>query len=253
MSMKKIALSGLALSAMLVAAIAFFGPTPARAGDAGLTEAQVKQIVHDYIVNHPKLIMDSVNNYRFEAANEQAAEGVKKNKKELLSANSPEAGNPNGNVTVVEFFDYNCHFCKGSYPAVEALLKDDKNVRFVFKDFPILGPSSIEAAKWALAAQKQGKYFAFHTAMMYNREPITDDLLKSVAKQVGMDVDQAEKDAEAPSVMKQLEQNEELAQQLGISGTPSFVIGNKVDAGILSENQMETQIEEVRASKAGKQ
>ncbi|MDE2335713.1 MAG: DsbA family protein [Alphaproteobacteria bacterium] len=249
MSIKKIAFTGLALAAAFAC---FAALSPARAADAVLTKAQVEQIVHDYIVNNPKLIMDSVNNYRFQAASQQAEEGVKKNEKELTSSASPVAGNPKGDVTVVEFFDYNCHYCKGSFPSVQALLKDDKNVRFVFKDFPILGPSSVEAAKWALAAQKQGKYFAFHSAMMLNREPITDDLLKSVSKNVGMDVAAAEKDAESADVTNQIEKNVELAQELGISGTPSFVIGNKVDPGVLSEDEMENQITAIRAAAADK-
>ncbi len=268
MSIKKISFSGLALMALF---LAVFAGTPAQAADKALlqekakeaaqpvTQAQVEQIVHDYILKHPKLIMDSVNKYRFDLASQQAeqnaqdaAQNVKKNVKSLTGNVSPVVGNPKGDVTVVEFFDFNCHYCKGAFPTVEALLQDDKNVRLVLKDFPILGPSSIEASKWALAAQKQGKYYPFFKALMLNREPITDDVLRSIAKQVGLDVAQAEKDAQDPSITKQIEQNEQLAEELGIHGTPSFVIGNKIAPGVMPEDQLEEAVQDVRAQKDGK-
>ncbi len=269
MSIKKIAFSGLALAALLLTV--FAGMPSAQAADQALlqekakeaaqpvTQAQVEQIVHDYIVKNPKLIMDSVNNYRFQVASQQASQdaqqaekNVQKNKKALTGTDSPVAGNPKGDVTVVEFFDFNCHYCKGAFPTVEALLQDDKNVRLVLKDFPILGPSSIQASKWALAAQRQGKYYPFFKALMLNREPITDDVLRSIAKQVGLDAAQMEKDAADPAITNQIEKNEQLAEELGIHGTPSFVIGNKVEPGILSEDQLETAVQDIRALKDGK-
>lgn len=239
-----------ALSVLSLAAIACISLAPAWGADASaLTKDQVEQIVHDYIVNNPKIIMDSVDSYMKHAQETASTEGLKKNQS-LLSKDttSPEAGNPSGDVTVVEFFDYNCHFCKGAFPSLQALLDKDKKVRVVFKEFPILGPSSETAAKWALAAQKQKKYWEFHTAMMNNKEPIDDQLLEKVAKSVGMDVDKAKKDIGSPDILAQLSKNRSLANDLGISGTPAFIIGDQISRGAIPEEQMEEDIAQARAA-----
>jgi protein-disulfide isomerase len=253
MSLQKIALSVLSL-----AAVACIGLAPARAADPSpaampaLTKDQVEQIIHDYIMDNPKLIMESVDTYQrksMQAREASADADVKKNKDALTrDSSSPEAGDPAGDVTVVEFFDYNCHFCKGAFPAVQTLLEKDKKLRIVFKEFPILGPSSETAAKWALAAQKQKKYFAFHAAMMNNKEPISDSLLEKVAKSVGMDVDKAKMDLSSPDILVQLEKNRTLANELDISGTPAFVIGDDISRGAIPEDAMEQKISDLRAA-----
>ena len=148
----------------------------------------------------------------------------------------------------MEFFDYNCHFCKGALPAVQSLLEKDKNVRIVFKEFPILGPTSETAAKWALAADKQKKYFEYHKAMMNNKEPINDALLEKVAKNVGMDVDKAKAYIALPEVQLQLQKNRALASELDINGTPAFIIGDDISRGAIPEDEMEQKISAVRAA-----
>jgi len=250
MSLQKIALSAVSL-----AAIAFIGLTSAQAATAtpALTKAQVEQIVHDYIMNNPKVLMDSVAGYqqKMQADREaQAGEELKKNMSTIVKdVNSPEAGNAKGDVTVVEFFDYNCHFCKGAFPAVQGLIDKDKKVRVVFKEFPILGPSSQTAAQWALAANKQGKYFAFHAAMMNNKEQINDDLLQKVAKSVGMDIDKAKVDINSPEVATEIAKNRTLAEQLDINGTPAFIVGDQINRGAIPEDALEQEISEIRATK----
>jgi len=245
-----------ALSALSLAAVACIGLAPAWAADASapaLTKDQVEQIVHDYIVNNPKIIMDSVDSYMKRAQETQSSEGIKKNQDTLAKdTSSPSAGNPDGDVTVVEFFDYNCHFCKGAFPALQSVIAKDKKVRVVFKEFPILGPSSETAAKWALAAQKQKKYYEFHTAMMNNKEPIDDGLLERVAKSVGMDVAKAKQDITSPEILAQLSKNRTLAGELGISGTPAFIIGDQISRGAIPQESMEENIATVRAGGAEK-
>lgn len=254
MSLKKIV-----LSVAIVALVAGLGLTLAKADDkdapaaaektAGLSKADVEKIVHDYIVANPKLIMDSVDDYQQRAMTEQSTEGLKKNQETLYKdPASPEAGNPKGDVTVVEFFDYNCHFCKGAFPSIQTLLEKDKNVRVVFKELPILGQSSITAAKWALAADKQHKYYAFHSAMMENKDPISDDLLESVAKKVGMDVDKAKGYVSSSDAMVQLQKNHTLAADLGISGTPGFIIGDNISRGAIPLEDMQKMIADLRAA-----
>ncbi len=248
MSLQKIA-----LSALSIAAVACIGLVPAHADDAAapLTKAQVEQMIHDYIAANPKLIMDSVNDYQKKEMEEHATVGMKKNEGSLSKdTTSPEAGDPHGDVTVVEFFDYNCHFCKGAFPAVQGLLDKDKKVRVVFKEFPILGPSSETASKWALAAQKQGKYFEFHKAMMNNKEQINDDLLAKVAGSVGMDVKKAQTDINLPEIAAQLGKNRALAADLDINGTPAFIIGDDLSRGAIPEEVMEKKINDAREAAA---
>lgn len=274
MSLQKMTLSALSLTAVIC-----LGLTPAFAADGSLavapdhvaapvagktlrkkavheakapalTKEEIQKIVHDYIMENPQVLMQSVEDYQRKVMAERQANAsadIKKNKGILTDPNSPEAGNPHGDVTMVEFFDYNCHFCKGAFPAVQSLIQKDKNVHVVFKEFPILGPSSEEAAKWALAAQRQKKYYAFHTAMMENKEPIDESLLERVAKNVGMDVDKAKTDVASPEIMAELNKNRALAEQLDISGTPAFIIGDDISRGAIPEDTMEQKIKEIRA------
>lgn len=262
MSFQKIALSALSLAAVVgcigLAPAQAADPVPASATPAAtagqaLSKDQIEQIVHDYIVANPQLIMDSVDSYMKKTREAHSVQGLKQNKDTLTKdANSPEAGNPAGDVTVVEFFDYNCHFCKGSFPAIQSLLDKDKKVRVVFKEYPILGPSSETAAKWALAADKQKKYFAFHSAMMNNKEQINDELLEKVAKSVGMDVDKAKMDISSPDVLAEITKNRTLADQLDIHGTPAFIIGDDISGGAIPEEEMEQKIAAIRAAAAKK-
>lgn len=225
----------------------------AKTAPAALTKEDVEKMMHDYIMANPKLIMDSVDAYQekvMKQRQDDANKNLDKNKESLLrDPATPEAGNKKGDVTVVEFFDYNCHFCKGAFPALQSLIESDKNVRVLFKELPILGPTSVTAAKWALAADKQKKYYAFHTAMMNNKEPISDDLLERVAKEVGMDVDAAKAYIQSPDVLTQLEKNRTVADDLGISGTPAFVIGDNIQRGAIPLEEMQKDVSAARAKK----
>ena len=247
MSLQKVALSALSLTAVVCLSLV---ATPAAAAGSALTKEQVQGMIHDYIMENPRVIMESVDNYQKKMMADReahATEDVKKNKGMLTQdADSPEAGNSKGDVTVVEFFDYNCHYCKGALPAVQSLIDKDKKVRVVFKEFPILGPTSETAAKWALAANKQKKYFEFHTAMMNNKERIDDALLEKVAKDVGMDVDKAKADLSSPEIMAELSKTRSLAEQLDINGTPAFIIGDDISRGAISEDAMEQKIKTIR-------
>lgn len=241
------------LLALAAAAVLGGGIATARAEDKPLTKADVQQIIQEYIQEHPMEILKSVDDYQKKTMSNYQNDMLERNKDEIFDeAWSPEAGNPKGDVTIVEFFDYNCHYCKVAFPMIQALLEKDKNLRVVFKDFPILGPTSETAAKWALAADKQKKYFEFHKAMMENKAPLSDELLEKTARAVGIDVDKAKKDMAGTEVLLQLEKNRSLAGKLGLNGTPAFVIGDQIAPGALPVAEMEKRVAAARAKAAAK-
>lgn len=144
---------------------------------------------------------------------------------------SPTAGNPDGDVTVIEFFDYNCPYCRMVAPILAEIRKTDKGVRFIFKEFPILGPSSDFAARAALAAQKQDGYLALHAQLMQGKAAANESTVMMAAEVVGLDADRLRADMDDPAIAAAIEQNHALALRLRISSTPTFVIGNRIYRG----------------------
>jgi protein-disulfide isomerase len=145
---------------------------------------------------------------------------------------SPVIGNPDGTVTLVEFFDYQCGFCKAAEPRLQQLVKDDPNVRLVLKEYPILSPESVVAAKAALASVKQGKYTAFHQAMLGHRGQLKTENIWEIAKTVGLDVERLRKDMDAPEITDHLLANFNLARKLKISVVPGFLVDTQVLSGV---------------------
>src|SRR5205823_3690220 len=151
---------------------------------------------------------------------------------QLLRDNtSPVGGNASGDVTIVEFFDYACPHCKAAEPSVAQLVRDDAKVRVVYKELPILGDASVAAARAALAAHAQGKYQAFHDALMKVPGAPNEATVFRVASEVGLDVERLKKDMASPDIAATLQKNYTLAQSLGINGTPAFVIGDAFAPG----------------------
>jgi protein-disulfide isomerase len=149
----------------------------------------------------------------------------------LHDPNSPVLGNPRGAVTVVEFFDYRCPYCKQVEPALEALVKEDAKIRIIYKEFPVLGADSVYASRMALAAAKQDKYFAFHNAMMSTKGQITEKVILQVAATAGIDLGKAKADMNAAAVKDIIQRNYSLAEALDINGTPAFIIGDVLVPG----------------------
>ena len=238
MSFKKLCLT---LCALLIST------APVHAAD--LSKSDIEQIVKEYLMENGDVILDSVEAYQKKAENERqakAGETIKNKMDVLASADAPSAGNPKGDVTVIEFFDYNCGYCKRALPDINALLESDKNIRFVFREMPILGPTSFTAAQWALAAQKQDKYFEYHSALMNHRGAKTDKELAKIAKDLDLDVDKARKDANSDAVKKQLDSDIELARLVGVEGTPAFIVGDEFFPGYLGEGGLKKAIEKAR-------
>lgn len=158
------------------------------------------------------------------------------------------AGNPDGDVTMVEFFDYNCGWCKKGLPEVQAMLEEDKNLRFVLKEFPIFGGDSDYAAMAAIASKKQGKYWEFHVAMLGHEGKVTRETVIEIATGLGIDIAKLKADMDSTEVSAVLRKNQELAQALAINGTPGFVIDKKVIPGYLPKEGLMAAVAEVRES-----
>ena len=237
---------------MLTAALSFAAATPVAAAAESLSKEAVEKIVHDYIMEHPDVILDAVNQYQQKTMEEKQKAAVDTNREYLFGdERSPVIGNPDGDVTIVEFFDYNCGYCKRVLPTVQDLIKADKGVKVIFKDVPILGPTSETAAKWALAAQKSNKYFEFHTALMDHKGPITDETLTKIATDLELDPSRLKKEAETTDVLLQIERNRSLFSQMGLGGTPAFIVGDEVVPGAISLDDLKKLVEKSRAQNKG--
>jgi protein-disulfide isomerase len=238
-----------ALAAALVVIAAWSGPAAAE----GLTPQQrreVEQIFRDLLVKHPEILMEAL-----EAADEKmkadaearASEAVVERKRDLLEdPAAPIGGNPKGDVTVVEFFDYRCPYCKQVHPDVVKLLGEDRQVRFVYKEFPILGKDSTFASRAALAAVKQGKYEPFHNALMSLKGSLGEEVVMNTASSVGLDVEKLKTDMRAPEIDAALKRTYELAQALDIRGTPAFVIGGKLLPGAVDAATLRKTVAQAR-------
>jgi protein-disulfide isomerase len=155
-------------------------------------------------------------------------------------------GNPKGKVTLVEFFDYNCGYCKRAFPDVMKMIDGDKDLKLVMKEFPILGPGSVYAARAALASRKQGKYWNFHLAMMAHEGKIDEQVADRIAQATGLDVNKLRADMQADEVNQVISRNMQLADSLKIQGTPAFIIDETVIPGAVGFDALAAAVKQVR-------
>ncbi len=220
----------------LLASLLPFIVLPAAAAE--LQRSDVEQIVREYLVSHPELLIDMSNSLRAkqEAEQEKADVTLINQHRQAIynQAQDPIGGNVKGSITIVEFFDYNCGYCKRAKPAVMEVLGENKEIRYIYKEFPILSETSYLASRAALAVQRlhPEKYEAFHNALMSRQSPLKDEReLATVAKEQGLDWGAIQAKAKSPEIEKQLQENHKLAQQLGLTGTPAFIIGETILRG----------------------
>ena len=245
-----------AVSAVLLATSPVtVAPVNARSAAQAVTPAQrsaFEGIIRDYLLENPAIIREAMQllQQREEAEKQAlAARAVKERQDELLrDASSPVGGNPDGDITIVEFFDYNCGYCKRVVPSVAETLANDPNVRVVYKELAILGQESVFAARAALAARRQGKYLAFHEALM-TAERADDQAVVALSKRLGLDQAKLLEDMRDPEITKILESNYQLANALGINGTPAFVIGERMIPGAMDAAGLAEIIAQERAKK----
>lgn len=222
-----------AVAAWLALDSGFRGMRQIASASADAPKDEFERRVHDYLMAHPEVITQSLDRYEaWQRANADVEAIVKSRADEIFNdAATPTGGNPKGDVTLVEFFDYNCPYCRQVAPVMVKAEEDDPQLRIAYKEFPILGPNSTFAAKAALAANKQGKYVAFHRALYQVRGAVDPEKVKQVATAVGMDVDRLNADMNDPAIQAAIDRNLALAQALRINGTPGFVMGNQILRG----------------------
>lgn len=243
-------------------AIAIFASSVGHASAAnqpdGLTPAQreaVEETIRKVIIENPDLILQSIRamEERDRLAKEAAAkDAVKRRGAELFrDPDSEVTGNPDGDITVVEFFDYQCGYCKRVYPTVKRLLEQDPNIKLVYKEFPILGPASTFAAQSAIASRAQGKYESFHNALMESKGQLSEKRVLQIAEKVGLNVARLSSDmkAQAPETEKILALNYQLSSELNITGTPAFVIGETIIRGAVGLEELQGVVAETRAKR----
>src|ERR1700676_1224944 len=214
----------------------------------------IESIVKDYLVQHPEVLqeaMDALDKRQKEADADKARTTIKENNATIFSSpHQVVLGNPQGNVTMVEFFDYNCGFCKRALPDMLDLLKTDSDLKFVLKEFPVLGQGSVEAAHVAVAARMQDssgkKYIEVHQKLLGGRGPADKAHALAAAKEAGFDMARIDKDMDSDEVKKTIDENMKLADALGVSGTPSYVVGDEVVVGAVGIDELKAKIKAVR-------
>lgn len=215
-----------------------------------LGEDRVKELVLETILENPEIVMQAVDilQRREAAAQAESQADILTSQRLLLEQdpNAPVLGNPDGDVTVIEFFDYNCPYCRQAMPEVQAMLDADPNIRLVYREWPILGDGSVFAAKAALASRSQGKYEEFHWAMMSMEGRAEEASVLRVADLVGLDIDQLLEDMEGPEIAEHIEASSRLSQALGFNGTPSFVIGQELLPGFVKEDLLTETVQQTR-------
>lgn len=245
----------------LLAAQSYAAPASTAAAVDPAERAKIESVVHDYILKNPQILVEALQAMQRKQY-EEAEKTVKKTQqtastfaKALFNtANDPVAGNANGKITVVEFFDYQCPHCIDMAPVIAEIIKNNADVRIVFKEFPIRGPMSEVAARAALAANMQGKYYQFSHNLLVANKQLSPEVIMAVAKESGLDVDKLKKDMDSDTVTKQLAQNMKLAQDLKLFGTPAFFIGKTTGAsnvayipGQMDQKQLQTEINKAKS------
>jgi protein-disulfide isomerase len=243
---------------VLAAAVATFGFADAQNFSAD-QRGEIEKIVREYLLRNPQLLQEVIaelDKIREAAEAEKHRDAVKQHASIIF--NSPRQvtiGNPNGDVTLVEFFDYNCGFCRRALADKIALMKLDPGLRVVLKELPVLGEGSLQAAQIAVAVRMQDKtggkkYFEFHEKMFASRGQIDRTRALAVVREIGFDVARIERDLRSDEVRLTLEESSKLAEALGINGTPTYVVGNEVVVGAVGVQRLQTAINVARCGKA---
>ncbi len=212
----------------------------------------IEKIVREYILRNPELVIEAIELFQ---ERQRIAEERAKTQALTVSTNqiyadpaTPTSGDANAGVTIVEFFDYQCPYCRAMSQSLMELVDAKEDIRFVWKEFPILGADSVFASRAALAAGMQGRYLDFHRTLMITRSRLSQDWVMTLAEGIGLDMERLKKDMGSTEVTQQIGANLDLARQLGIRGTPAFIIDGKLFPGALEPARLKQLIKEARNS-----
>ena len=216
------------------------------------SDAEFEQRIRNYILDNPAVIVEAIQRWQQqqqEAEAQQYQATLARLHDDLYNnPTTPILGNPNGDVAVIEFVDYNCGYCRRAFNDLLALADGDGQVKILMKEFPILGEGSLFASRAALAAQKQGGYEALHTALMRASGQVNERQVLALAREAGLNVRQLQQDMQDPSIDAILQSNQALARQLGINGTPGFIIGEEIVRGAVGLAQLQRLVNAARSS-----
>jgi protein-disulfide isomerase len=246
---------GLAVAATLL--VAFSAAITQAQSISNAQRTEIERIIREYLINHPEVLQEAIAELEKKQATldaEKHKAGVKENAELLF--NSPRhvvVGNPQGDVTFVEFFDYNCGYCKRALDDMITLMKADPKLKVVLKEFPVLGPGSVEAARVGVAVRMQDKsgkkYLEFHQKLLIGRGQIDRARAVAVAKEIGLDMARLERDMSSEEARASLEESFKLAEKLGLNGTPSYVIGEDVVVGAVGLAALREKVSHARCGK----
>lgn len=213
----------------------------------------IETVVREYLLKNPAILREMMQSLQAQEEKERqarAAANLQAHKTELYAdPDTPIVGNPKGDVTIAVFFDYNCGYCKKTLPGLQTLLAKDPSLKVVYKEFPVLGAPSLLGARAALAAHKQGKYAAFHEALV-QLPNITLEEIKTLAERLGMNAEKLAKDLEDAKTMEALERTAQLANALEINGTPAYIIGEQLFPGAIDADALAQLVAAERAKLA---
>lgn len=211
----------------------------------------IEEIMKTYLLENPEIIQEAnaiLEARKIAAEKERARQLITDNLDALVNdSHSFVGGNPDGDVTVVEFFDYRCPYCRGWLPKIAEILQEDTNIRVVYKEYPILRPDSVIASRAAIASIPQGKYTEFHSALMSSRGSLTVEAVMEIAMEVGLDTAKLEADMKDPKIEETIEQNKKLGEALDLLGTPTFVIGDQFFDPWLSVDDFKAMVSAARS------
>ena len=217
--------------------------------DTEETEA-IEEVIRSYLEEHPEVVIDAINSYRERlrlAEEEERQRNFVANQSGLWhDPDSPVLGNPDGDVVIVEFFDYRCPYCKATAPRLQAIMAEDPNLKVVMKEFPILSEESFEGARAALAAAKQGKYEAFHFELMENPGDLSERHLRAIAERVDVDAEQMFEDMRSDDIDAAIRRNHQLGRRLQLTGTPALYVGPFFRPGAIELEEIRELVDQAR-------
>jgi protein-disulfide isomerase len=241
-----LALLAVALMIGLLVAAQRHGPiveSPAEAQD----RAQIEEVVRQYILDHPEIIPQAIG-----LLQEREVSSLLDSNREQIETpfEGAFAGNPDGDVVLVELFDYACPYCRTAHEDLQRLIRDDPGLKVVYRDFPVLSAESEEAALASLAAARQGRYAAFHDALFESSGRLTRQRIIAAVRAAGMDEHQASRDMKSAELAAEIRKNQELARALGVTGTPTYLVGSRILAGAVGYDALKEAVAQARRRRA---